>query len=257
MYTDMFSLKGKVALVTGASRGIGEAIALGFAEVGAKVVLASRKQEALEEVRKKIEEKGGNALVVPTHMGHLDEVESLVGACLSEYGTIDVLVNNAATNPYFGLITGVDEGIYDKIMEVNVKGPFFLTRLVGEGMNERGSGSIINISSEAGTMPSPMLGVYSVSKAGVDMLTKVFAQEWGQHGVRVNSIAPGLVKTHFSRTLWSNDEILNIVLKGIPMGRIGMPEDIVGCAIFLASDASGYLTGQVIMIDGGRAVHGV
>lgn len=254
MYKERFSLQDKVAIITGASRGIGQAIAEGFAEFGAKVVLASRKAEALEEVRKKIAASGGEALVVPTHMGDLEGIGRLVEKTLESYGTVDILVNNAATNPIFCPTTEVENAAWDKIMDVNVKGAFFLTQQVGKVMLEKGSGSVINISSEASFSPTPFLGVYSISKAAVNMLTKVFAQEWGSKGVRVNCIAPGLVKTHFSEALWGNEAILNAALASIPLGRIAEPEEMVGLAIFLASEASSYVTGQVFLADGGRGV---
>ncbi len=254
MYRERFSLQDKVAIVTGGSRGIGKAIAEGFAEMGAKVVLASRKAEALEEVRKSIQEMGGEAHVIPTHMGDLAGIERLVEGTLEKYGTIDILVNNAATNPVFCSTAEIEEPAWDKIMDVNVKGVFFLTQKVGKVLCEKGSGSVINISSEAAFCPTPFLGVYSISKAAVNMLTKVFAQEWASKGVRVNGIAPGLVRTHFSQALWGNEAILKAALASIPMGRIAEPEEIVGMAIYLASDASSYVTGQVFLIDGGREV---
>lgn len=254
MYEEKFSLQGKVAIITGGSRGIGKAIAEGFAEMGASVVLASRKAEALEEVRKGIEEKGGEAYVIPTHMGDMGGIERLVQGTLEKYGTIDILVNNAATNPVFCSTAEIEETAWDKIIDVNVKGVFFLTQKVGKVMVEKGSGSVINISSEAGFCPTPFLGVYSVSKAAVNMLTKVFAQEWGSRGVRVNAIAPGLVRTHFSQALWGNEAILKAALASIPLGRIAEPEEMVGLAIYLASDASSYVTGQVFLVDGGRDV---
>lgn len=254
MYREKFDLTGKVAIVTGASRGIGEAIAMGMAEMGARVILASRKQEALDEVKKKIESAGGEALAIATHVGKLDGIENLVRKTLDHYGTIDILVNNAATNPYFGPTTDAEISVWDKIMEVNVRGMFFLTQQVGKIMVERGKGSIINISSEASLRPTPFLGIYSISKAAVNMLTKVFAQEFGKSGVRVNAIAPGLVRTDFSRALWGNEAIYNAAVSAIPLGRIAEPEEMVGIVIYLASDASSYVTGQVFVLDGGRGV---
>jgi NAD(P)-dependent dehydrogenase (short-subunit alcohol dehydrogenase family) len=254
LYKEQFSLDGKVAIVTGGSRGIGQAIAEGFAEMGARIVLASRKAEALEEVRKGIEAAGGEAYVIPTHMGDMEGINRLVQGTLDKYGTIDILVNNAATNPIFCGTDEVEQAAFDKIMDVNVKGLFFLTQQVGRVMCEKGSGSVVNVSSEAAFCPTPFLGVYSVSKSAVNMLTKVFAQEWGPKGVRVNAIAPGLVKTHFSEALWGNEAILQAALTSIPLGRIAEPEEMVGLAIFLASDASKYVTGQVVLIDGGREI---
>jgi len=254
LYKEMFSLQDKVAIVTGGSRGIGQAIAEGFAEMGAKVVLASRKAEALEEVRKGILDAGGDALVIPTHMGDMEGIKRLVEGTLEHYGAIDILVNNAATNPIFCSTAEVEEPAYNKIMDVNVKGMFFLTQQVGGVMMEKGSGSVINVSSEAAFCPTPFLGVYSMSKAAVNMLTKVFAQEWGSRGVRVNGIAPGLVKTHFSQALWGNEAILETALASIPLQRIAEPKEMVGVAIYLGSDASSYVTGQVFVVDGGREV---
>jgi dehydrogenase/reductase SDR family protein 4 len=254
LYKEQFSLEGRVAIITGGSRGIGQAIAEGFAEMGAKVVLASRKAEALEEVRKGIEAAGGEAFVIPTHMGDMEGINRLVQGTLDKYGTIDILVNNAATNPIFCGTSEVEEPAFDKIMEVNVKGLFFLSQQVGKVMCEKGSGSVVNISSEAAFCPTTFLGVYSMSKSAVNMLTKVFAQEWGPKGVRVNAIAPGLVKTHFSEALWGNEAILQAALTSIPLGRMAEPDEMVGLAIFLASDASKYVTGQVVLIDGGREI---
>ena len=251
MYKEMFDLSGRVAIVTGGSRGIGEEIAKALSEFGAKVVLASRKIEGLNAVKEKIEAAGGEAICIPAHMGKLDSLQGIVDGTLEAYGTIDILVNNAATNPIFGSITQVDEKTWDKILDVNQKGVFFLTEAVGKVMLEKGKGSIINISSEAAVKPTPFLGVYSVSKAAVDMVTKSFALELGGQGIRVNGIAPGLVKTHFSQALWSNDQILAVAESKIPRGSMGRPEEIGGLAVFLASEASAFINGQTIIADGG------
>jgi len=255
MIKEKFDLCGKVAVVTGASRGIGEAIAKGLAEFGAKVVLASRKQEVLDQVKAEIESVGGEALAVATHVGNLEAIDNLIRTTLDTWGRIDILVNNAATNPYFGLTADAAMSYWDKIFEVNARGLFYLTQQVGKVMVERGGGSIINISSEAGFKPTPLLGIYSVSKAAVNMITKVFALEWGDKGVRVNCVAPGLVKTHFSQALWGNEAILQTALSSIPMHRIAEPEEIVGIVIYLASDASSFVTGQVFLVDGGRELN--
>lgn len=252
MYKEMFDLTGKVAVVTGGSRGIGEAIAMALAEHGAKVVLSSRKIEGLNAVKAKIEAAGGEAIAIPAHMGKLDSLEALVTGAMDAYKTIDILVNNAATNPIFGpIMETADEGAFDQIMNVNVKGVFFLTKMVAKIMLENGKGSIINISSEAAIKPTPFLGVYSVSKAALDMVTKSFALELGGQGIRVNGIAPGLVKTHFSKALWSNDMIKQVAESKIPRGSMGQPDEIAGLAVFLASDASAFLTGQTVIADGG------
>jgi NAD(P)-dependent dehydrogenase (short-subunit alcohol dehydrogenase family) len=256
LYKEKFSLQDKVAIVTGASRGIGRAIAEGFAEMGAKVILASRTAEALEEVKKGIVDAGGEAHVIPTHVARMDQIRSLVQGTVEKYGTVDILVNNAATNPVFCSAAEVEELAFDKIFNLNVKGMFFLTQEVGKILLEKGSGSVINVSSEAGFCPIPFLGVYSISKAAVNMLTKVFAQEWASRGVRVNGIAPGLVRTHFSKYLWENEAIYNAAMAATPLGRIAEPDEMVGLAILLASDASSYITGQVILADGGRDIAG-
>ncbi len=255
MYREKFDLSGKVAVVTGASRGIGEAVARGLAEFGAKVVLSSRKQEALDKVKEEIEADGGEAMAVAAHVGNLEAVDALIRATLDAYGRIDVLVNNAATNPYFGPTADADMAFWDKIFEVNARGTFYLTQQAGKLMAERGSGSIINISSEAAFKPTPFLGIYSVSKAAVNMITKVFAGEWGSRGVRVNCVAPGLVRTHFSRALWGNEAILQTAVASIPMGRIAEPDEVVGMVVYLASDAASFVTGQVFVLDGGRELH--
>jgi dehydrogenase/reductase SDR family protein 4 len=252
MYKEMFDLTGKVAVVTGGSRGIGEAIAMALAEFGAKVVLSSRKIEGLNAVKDKIEAAGGEAMCIPAHMGKIDSLQSIIDGTLEAYGQLDILVNNAATNPIFGpIMDAADEGAWDKIMDVNVKGVFFLTKAAAKVMLEKKKGSIINVSSEAAVKPTPFLGIYSVSKAALDMVTKSFALELGGQGIRVNGIAPGLVKTHFSQALWSNDMIKQTAESKIPRGSMGQPEEIAGLAVFLASDASNFITGQTIIADGG------
>jgi len=251
MYKEMFDLSGKVAIVTGGSRGIGEAIALALSEFGASVVLSSRKIEGLNAVREKIEERGGVAHCIHAHMGKLESLQAVVDGTIERFGTVDILVNNAATNPIFGPLMDADPGAWDKIMDVNLKGIFFLTKAVAIVMGEKGKGSIINISSEAAVKPTPFLGVYSVSKAGLDMVTKAFALELGGQGIRVNGIAPGLVKTHFSQALWANEAIKQVAESQIPRGSMGRPEEIGGIAAFLASDASGFINGVTIIADGG------
>lgn len=251
MYKEMFDLTGRVAIVTGGSRGIGEAIAMALAEFGAKVVLSSRKIEGLNAVKEKIEAAGGEAICIPAHMGKPESLKEVVDGALEAFGTIDILVNNAATNPVFGPLNQSEERAWDQIVNVNMKGIFFLTLMVGQVMLEKGRGSIINISSEAGVKPTPMLGMYSVSKAGLDMITKAFALEWGSQGVRVNGVAPGLVKTHFSQALWANEDILKVATARTPMGRMAQPEEMAGLVVYLASDAASYITGVTVLADGG------
>ncbi len=251
MYKELFDLTDRVAIVTGGSRGIGEAIATALAEFGAKVVLTSRKIEGLNAVKEKIEAAGGEAMAIASHVGKLDTLAAVVEQTVDTYGKIDILVNNAGTNPVFGPLTESEERAWDQIMAVNLKGVFFLTLMVGKHMIKQGKGSIINISTEAAVKPTPMLGMYSISKAGVDMVTKAFAQEWGPMGIRVNGIAPGLVKTHFSQALWANEEILKMATSRAALGRMAEPSEMAGLAVFLASDAASFITGVTVLADGG------
>ncbi len=248
-----FSLKGKVALVTGGSRGIGQAIAVGLANAGADVALASRKLPDLEEVAKQVKATGRKSLAVAAHVGRLDEINNLVSKVKEEFGKIDILVNNAATNPTMAPAIDVDERAWDSIMNLNLKGLFFLSQAVARLMKEQGGGKIINVASVAGITPD-ILSVYSISKAGVIMATRTMAQQWAQYNIRVNAIAPGLTKTRFSEALWGNQDILQGALLGTPLRRIAEPEEMVGAVIFLASDASSYVTGQVLPIDGGATI---
>ncbi len=250
---DDFSLRGKVALVSGGSRGIGKAIAIGFAKAGADVALASRKLPDLEEAAKEIRALGRKSLAVTAHIGRVEEISSLVGKVIEEFGRIDILVNCAATNPTMDQAMDIEERAWDSIMNLNLKGLFFLSQAVARVMKEKGGGRIINISSMEGIRPS-ILPVYSISKAGVIMATKVMAHQWAQYNIRVNCIAPGLVRTRFSEALWGNPEILNTAMLGTPMKRIAEPEEIIGAAIYLASDASSYTTGQILPVDGGATL---
>jgi dehydrogenase/reductase SDR family protein 4 len=249
--TERFRLDNKVAVITGASRGIGQAIAEAFADAGARVVLSSRKQADLDKVAEKIKAGGGDAYAVAAHAGRIEELKLLVNKAVEHYGRIDILVNNAGTNPVFGPILNVDEKVWDKIFEINLRGFFFLSKEVSSVMSEKGGGVIINMASVAGIKPGLGLGAYSISKAGVIMLTKVLAQEWAGMNIRVNAIAPGVIKTKFAEALYSSPELVEEILRGISIKRLGEPQDIVGLALFLASDASSYLTGQTIVVDGG------
>ena len=251
-YLEQFHLEGKVALVTGGSRGIGRSIALGLAEAGSDVVLASRKLPDLEAVAQEIVQRGRKALPVAANVRHLPEINSLVKKAMDEFGHIDILVNNAGTNPTFGSVFDVDEGVWDVTMGLNLKGYFFLSQAVGRIMKEKGGGSIINVASTAGIHPDLGLGVYSITKAGVIMLTQVLAQEWGQYNIRVNAIAPGVVKTRLSSLLWSTPEIRQMVEGNTALGRVAEPDEMVGAVLFLASDASSYVTAQTIVLDGGH-----
>jgi NAD(P)-dependent dehydrogenase (short-subunit alcohol dehydrogenase family) len=249
-----FNLTGKVALITGASRGIGQAIAEAYAAAGAKVVLCSRKQEGLDAVAEIIRGNGGDALPIAAHTGSLEAVQHVVDQATATYGGIDIVVNNAATNPHFGHILTAEESHWDKILDVNVKGYFRVAKACVENMKERGGGKIINMASIAGLEPQPMMGVYSVSKAAVLMLTQVLASELAQFNIQVNAIAPGFVKTKFSSALWQNPMINETILKTIPQGRMAEPEELTGIALYLASDASSFTTGSTFLIDGGQKV---
>ncbi len=249
-----FSLEGKTAIITGASRGIGEAIARGMAAHGATVVLASRKQEALDNVAQSIEADGGKALAVACHTGKPDQIDVLFAQVKEQLGRLDILVNNAATNPYFGPAIGISESQYDKTFEVNTKGYFLMAQRAAQLMVDQGSGSIINIASTAGISPYPMQGVYAMSKAAVIMMTKVFAKELAGAGIRCNAICPGLTETKFSKVLIETPEIYEVFLKGTPMARHAQPSEMVGAAIYLASDAASYTTGAVIACDGGGTI---
>jgi dehydrogenase/reductase SDR family protein 4 len=250
----IFSLKGKVALITGASKGIGEAIAHFFAANGAQVVINSRKQEDLDKVAAAIINKGGQCIGFAGNAGDINACKDLVEKTMAHFGGIDILVNNAASNPVFGPVITCEEWAFDKIMDVNVKAPFELSKLVYPIMKARGGGSVINISSIAGNTPDPGLGIYSVSKAALNMLTRVTAKEWGTDHIRVNAICPGLIKTKFSEALWQNEKWLHHFVKQAPIARMGTVEEIAALALFLASEASGYCTGTLFTADGGVTI---
>ena len=250
---EAFSLSGKVALVTGGSRGIGRAIAIGLAKFGADVAVTSRKLPDLEEVAAEIRELGRRSMAVATHVGRMDEINSLVPKVKEELGRIDILVNNAGTNPTMDQAMDIEERAWDSIMNLNLKGLFFLSQAVARLMKEQGGGKIINVASVAGLTPD-ILPVYSISKAGVIMATKVMAQQWAQYGIRVNAIAPGLTRTRFSQALWDNPDILQGAMMLTPLRRVGEPDEMVGATVFLASDASSYVTGHVLVIDGGTSI---
>lgn len=250
---EAFSLSGKVALVTGGSRGIGKAIAVGLAKFGADVAVTSRKLPDLEEVATEIRELGRRSMAVATHVGRMDEINGLVPKVKEEFGKIDILVNNAGTNPTMDQAMDIEERAWDSIMNLNLKGLFFISQAVARLMKEQGGGKIINVASVAGLTPD-ILPVYSISKAGVIMATKVMAQQWAQYGIRVNAIAPGLTRTRFSQTLWDNPDILQGAMMLTPLRRVGEPDEMVGATVFLASDASSYVTGHVLVIDGGTSI---
>jgi NAD(P)-dependent dehydrogenase (short-subunit alcohol dehydrogenase family) len=238
----------KVALVTGASRGIGEAIARTFAAAGASVMLSSRKREALDEVAADID---GDVDVFAANAGEPEQAEACVAATVERFGSVDILVNNAATNPYFGPALGVDLPRYDKTMQVNLRGPLVWTQAAwAASMKERG-GVVLNMASLGGLVTEPLLGIYNVTKAGLIHLTRTLALDMAP-GVRVNALAPGVVKTDFARALWEPGG--DMLAASLPLGRIGLPDDIANAALFLCSDRSSWITGQVLVIDGGAMI---
>lgn len=247
-------LNNKVAIITGASRGIGEKMAMGLAEHGAKVIVSSRKQESVDLIANNIIESGGEATGIACHVGHKDQLEHLVKTTKEKYGGVDILINNAAINPVYGKLAESEEEVFDKIMNVNVRASMSLSNLCYPSMVERGGGSIINIASVEGLKPSFGLGLYSVSKAALIMLTKSQAKEWGRKNIRSNAICPGLIKTKFSQALWADENTLTSFTNHIPLSRMAQPEEMVGLALYLASSSSSYTTGGVYTSDGGYMV---
>jgi NAD(P)-dependent dehydrogenase (short-subunit alcohol dehydrogenase family) len=250
--TASITLEGKVAIVTGASRGIGEAIARAFAAHGAKVVVASRKIDGVTAVAESI---GAAALPIAAHTGREEDCARLVATTVEKLGKIDVLVNNAATNPYFGPLLDIDQGAWDKTFEVNAKGYFWMSREVARHLRAReAAGSIVNVTSVAGIIASPMQGVYAMTKAAVISMTKTLAYELAGTKIRVNAIAPGFVDTRFAAAVLKNDMLLEEVIRRTPMRRYGQPDEIAGMALYLASDSASYVTGQTMVVDGGMTI---
>ncbi|HEY4368496.1 MAG TPA: SDR family oxidoreductase [Steroidobacteraceae bacterium] len=253
----LFDLNGKVAVVTGSSRGIGRAIAERLAEHGAAVVVTSRKLDACQDVVKAIEAKGGKAFAHACNISRKEELQGLVNATVAKWGGIDVLVCNAAVNPYFGPSIDMPDDAYDKVMNSNVRSNFWLCNMALPQMAQRGGGAIIIVSSIAGLLGSTTLGVYGLSKAADMALARNICVEWGPQNIRANCIAPGLVRTDFARTLWENKEIYEKTVAVYPLRRIGEPDEIAGAAVFLAGPSGSFMTGQTIVIDGGGVVgHG-
>lgn len=252
--SSVFSLDGKVALITGASKGIGFSIAEIFASAGAKVVICSRKQEAVDEKANQLKSQGYEATGIACNVGNISELPSLVEKTVEKYGTIDILVNNAAVNPVFGPVHETSLEAFDKIMNVNVKAPYELCRLCFPYLRASSSASVINISSVGGISPEAGLGIYSVSKAALLSLTKVFAKDWGTSEIRVNAICPGLIETKFSQALWSDDKTMGRILQQLAIKRSGTSAEIGLMALFLAASASSYTTGSVFTADGGFTI---
>ena len=254
MSTNLFDLNGKIALVTGASRGIGEAIAELFAEQGAHVIVSSRRAESCEEVVAKIKAAGGSAEALACHVGDMDDIKATFETIKSTHGKLDILVNNAAANPFFGHILDTDLGAFNKTVEVNIRGYFFMSVEAGKMMRDAGGGCIINTASINGLQPGPQQGIYSISKAAVINMTKAFAKECAPHNIRVNALLPGLTKTKFAGALFENEKIHKMALATIPMGRHAEPSEMAGTVLYLASDASSYTTGECIVVDGGFTI---
>lgn len=251
---DIFDLSGKVAVVTGSSRGIGRSIARLMAEAGAKVTVTSRKSEACEAVAKEIAADGGKAIAVPCNVSDKVQLSNLIKETTAQLGPVDILVCNAAANPAYGPMAELDDRAMEKIMSTNVQGPVWLINLVAPQMKDRGQGSIILLSSIAGLAGSRSIGAYAMSKAADAQLARNYAVELGGDGIRVNAIAPGLVKTDFARALWEGEEGKAFAAR-TPLGRLGEPEDIASVAVFLASDAAKFITGQTLVVDGGVMIN--
>jgi NAD(P)-dependent dehydrogenase (short-subunit alcohol dehydrogenase family) len=253
---DLFDLTGKTAVITGSSRGIGRAIAEQMALKGANVVISSRKAAPCEEVAAAIAKAGSKAISIPCNVGDKSQLQALIEGTRKQFGRVDILVCNAAVNPYYGPLLGVSDDAYDKTMSSNVRSNLWLMQLVMPEMAARKDGVVIIVSSIAGLRGSPMLGVYAISKAADLQLCRNLAVEWGKHNIRINCIAPGLVKTDFARALWEDPVVLEQAVSQAPLKRIGEPVDIAGVAVFLASKAGSFITGQAIVADGGVTIAG-
>jgi dehydrogenase/reductase SDR family member 4 len=249
-----FDVNGKVALVTGSTRGIGKSIAEELARAGARVVVSSRKAAACEQVRAEFEKQGYEVLAQPCNVSRKNELQALVDATTKRWGGIDIAVANAATNPYYGPLAGIPDEAFDKIFQNNVKSVLWLAALTLPGMAERGGGSFISVGSIGGIIANTVIGAYGMSKAADHMLVKNLAAEWGPQNVRVNAIAPGLIKTDFAKALWEDEKRRTEREAATPLRRLGEPRDIGGIAVFLASAAAAFITGQVIVADGGVTI---
>ncbi len=253
MSTQLFDLTGKVALVTGASRGIGESIARLLAEQGAHVIVSSRKVDGCKIVADSIVEAGGSAEAFPCHVGSMEDISTIFAHIKATHGKLDILINNAATNPYFGDILDTDLAAYTKTVDVNVRGYFFMSVEGGRLMRDNG-GAIVNTASVNALQPGPAQGIYSITKAAVVNMTKAFAKECGRHGIRVNALLPGITKTAFAGALFSNEEIYKGAMQAIPMKRHAEPDEMAGAVLYLVSDAASYTNGECLVVDGGLTI---
>ena len=251
MPTKLFDLTGKIALVTGASRGIGESIARLLAEQGAHVIVSSRKIDGCKTVADSIVADGGSAEALACHVGNMDDITNTFSSIKASHGQLDILINNAAANPYFGHILDTDLGAYNKTVEVNIRGYFFMSIEAGKLMREQGGGVIVNTASVNGLQPGAWQGIYSITKAAVINMTKAFAKECAPLGIRCNALLPGLTKTKFASALFSQEEVYNEAMRSIPMARHAEPDEMAGTVLYLVSDASSYTNGECIVVDGG------
>ncbi len=247
----MLNLAKKTAIVSGGSKGIGKAIAMKLAQAGANVVICSRRKENLDSAVNEAESNGLTFVPIECNTSNKESIQSVVDYTIEKFDKVDILVNNAAANPYYGPILNSEDSHWDKIFDVNVKGYFNFAKACSETMIANNSGKIINVASIAAKTPLEGLGVYNISKAAVVMLTKVLAKELGEHNINVNTLAPGLIKTDFSKALWENEDTHNKIVKSIPQGKMGSPDDISGMALYLASEASDFVTGSIFTVDGG------
>jgi NAD(P)-dependent dehydrogenase (short-subunit alcohol dehydrogenase family) len=254
MSTKLFDLSGKIALVTGASRGIGEEIARLLAEQGAHVIVSSRKLEDCQSVAEKIRRDGGNAEALACHVGRMEDIARTFDHIRTQYGRLDILVNNAAANPYFGHILDTDLMAYEKTVEVNIRGYFFMSVEAGRLMREQGGGAIVNTASVNALQPGDMQGIYSISKAAVVNMTRAFAKECGPFGIRVNALLPGLTRTKFASALFETPAIYEEWMKKIPLRRHAEPRELAGAVLYLVSDAASYTNGECLVVDGGLTI---
>ncbi len=250
----MFDLSGKIALVTGASRGIGESIAKALAAHGAHVIVSSRKADDCEKVAQEIRDAGGKAEVRACHIGELDQIKKIFGEIEQAHGRLDILVNNAAANPYFGPILDTDLAAFQKTIDVNIRGYFYMSVMAGKLMEKQGGGAIVNVASIGGIVPGAFMGIYSITKAAVISMTKAFAQELGAKKIRVNALCPGLTATKFAGALVKNDQIRKEAEKRISLHRVAQPDEMAGAVLYLCSPAASYTTGTAMIVDGGMLI---